>query len=367
MHSTDNLETEAAAPDVPAQLIETPHLADVLESDRFKSFLDHIPFAVVVAELSPTEHITYANPELERLTGKSPADIEGNTWEIFSHCFSTTETKVPLSKAVVEQGDYIGEFVATTGEGDRVFDAWSNLIENEDGAAVFRLVALADVAKRGEKDDDFSERLQHKDLLLQELQHRVKNNLQMITALIRMEARNLSGAASGDAFDRLEGRVRALGLLYTALSGEASGESVDLGVYLSQIASAVMQAHATEGIRLDLKVDSWPVSINVAMPAGLVVNELLTNSLKHAFVGREGGTITLHSLVDETGCRVVIADDGNGLPAGAKWPQQGKLGTLIVQSLRTNARAVVDVESVPNQGVRVTIFFAREDAAPRKQ
>ena len=61
-----------------------------------------------------------------------------------------------------------------------------------------------------------------------------------------------------------------------------------------------MRAHAVEGIRLDLKVDTWPVSINVAMPAGLVVNELLTNALKHAFAGRDGGTITLHSLVDET-------------------------------------------------------------------
>jgi two-component sensor histidine kinase len=59
-----------------------------------------------------------------------------------------------------------------------------------------------------------------------------------------------------------------------------------------------MRSHAVEGIRLDLKVDTYPVSVNVAMPAGLVVNELLTNALKHAFVGRDGGTITLPSLVD---------------------------------------------------------------------
>lgn len=71
-----------------------------------------------------------------------------------------------------------------------------------------------------------------------------------------------------------------------------------------------MLAHASEGIRLDLKVDTWPVSINVAMPTGLVVNELLTNALKHAFTGRDGGTITLHSLVDEKGCCVVVADNG---------------------------------------------------------
>ena len=89
---------------------------------------------------------------------------------------------------------------------------------------------------------------------------------------------------------------------------------LDLGVYLSQIAAAVMRSHAVEGIRLDLKVDAYPVSVNVAMPTGLVVNELLTNALKHAFVGRDGGTITLHSLADAHGCRIVVADDGVGLP-----------------------------------------------------
>ena len=129
--------------------------------------------------------------------------------------------------------------------------------------------------------------------MLRELQHRVKNNLQMITALIRMEARNVVDGETGERFDRLAGRINSLALLYDLLSGEGADDGIDLGVYLSQVASSVMQAHAVEGIRLDLKVDTWPVSINVAMPTGLVVNELMTNALKHAFVGRDGGTITV--------------------------------------------------------------------------
>jgi two-component sensor histidine kinase len=96
----------------------------------------------------------------------------------------------------------------------------------------------------------------------------VKNNLQMVTALIRLEARNVPDDAEGERFDRLAGRVESLALLYSALEAEAQGTEVDLGIYLSQIASAVMRAHAVEGIRLDLQVDTWPVSINVAMPDG---------------------------------------------------------------------------------------------------
>jgi two-component sensor histidine kinase len=179
-----------------------------------------------------------------------------------------------------------------------------------------------------------------------------------------LEARNISDNETGVRFDRLAGRISALALLYDSLAGEGHEDSVDLGVYLSQVATSVMLAHATEGIRLDLKVDTWPVSTNVAMPAGLVVNELLTNSFKYAFVGRESGTITVHSLIDEAGCRVIIADDGVGFPEGTTWPSPGKLGAVIAQSLRQNAKARFEVQSSPGAGVRVTIFFDRADAAP---
>jgi two-component sensor histidine kinase len=112
-----------------------------------------------------------------------------------------------------------------------------------------------------------------------------------------------------------------------------------------------------------MKVDAYPVTLNVAMPAGLIVNELLTNALKHAFEGRDSGTITLHSLADNKCCRVIVSDDGVGFPPGLEWPKRGKLGALIVQSLRDNAKADLEFESEPGNGTRVTIVFNREAAA----
>jgi two-component sensor histidine kinase len=105
---------------------------------------------------------------------------------------------------------------------------------------------------------------------------------------------------------------------------------VDLGHYLSQIAAAVMHTYAVGGIRLDLKVDHAPVSVNVAMPVGLVVNELLTNAFKYAFNGRGAGTITLRCL-HEGGLsyRIVVADDGLGMPEGTQWPAPGSSARLL--------------------------------------
>ncbi len=345
------------------RLVATPGLADALESDRFKQFLDHVPVAIAVAELGPYETITYCNFEFERLTGLPAAEIHGNSWTALPGVASAPGDETALGDAVQSDEEYLGTFTLKHANQTNVVDAWSNTIESDDGIPMFRLVALAS-ARRPTRDDRSQHFSQDKDVLLRELQHRVKNNLQMITALIRMEARNVVDGETGARFDRLAGRISSLAILYDLLSADGVGEGIDLGVYLSQVASSVMQAHAIEGIRLNLKVDTWPVSINVAMPTGLVVNELMTNALKHAFVGRDGGTITVSSLVDETGCRVVVADDGVGLPEDVKWPETGKLGAVIAHSLKQNAKAELEVRSNPNEGVRVSIFFARAAAEP---
>ncbi|HEY2446785.1 MAG TPA: ATP-binding protein [Rhizomicrobium sp.] len=184
----------------------------------------------------------------------------------------------------------------------------------------------------------------------------------MITALIRLEARNAPSDGSTAQFQRLAGRVDSLSALYHLLSDSAVHDQIDLGAYLSEIASTAMRSHGVDGIRLNMKVDAYPAALNVAMPAGLMVNELLTNALKHAFVGRDAGTITLHNLADDKLCRVVVADDGIGFPPGLEWPRHGKLGALIVQSLRENAKADLHFESEPGNGTHITIVFPRRAA-----
>jgi PAS domain S-box-containing protein len=342
-------------------LLDTPDLANALESEQFKHFLDQVPIAIVVAEMKGIERIVYANPEFEKLSGQAVATVEGKRWSVLLGHDENDSTRM-LSAAVLDSTDCVGTFqLECEGREASLVDAYSNVILNDDGNAAFRLVALINVGSHRQEIDNLT---REKDTLLLEIQHRVKNNLQMITALIRLEARNARGRIDTAPFDRLAGRIQSIQLVYKFLSDHQSSDEIDLGVYLSEIASSVMHSHAVEGIRLNLNVDAYPVSVNVAMPTGLVVNELLTNSLKYAFVGRDGGTITLQCLVDSTGCRVIIADDGVGLPDGVEWPKQGKLSALIVRSLRENAKADLKVESIAGVGLRVTIAFSRVASSP---
>ena len=177
----------------------------------------------------------------------------------------------------------------------------------------------------------------------------------------------LAGRNVGDVekarFNSMAARIEALGILYHALSNAPAPREIDLGSYLSQLASAVLRSHAEDGIQLELRVENCPTTINVAMPVGLVVNEAMTNALKHAFKDRDEGTISLHCLHHDEGYAVEIADDGCGLPAGETWPEPGKISALIVQSLRENTNAVVRVESQPGAGTRISFVVPAEKRA----
>jgi two-component sensor histidine kinase len=127
-----------------------------------------------------------------------------------------------------------------------------------------------------------------------------------------------------------------------------------------------MNTYAVDGIRLDIKVDHAPTSINIALPVGLIVNELLTNAFKHAFGGRGHGLIAVECLrCGEDRYRVVVADDGAGLPEGVVWPVPGKIGALIVQSLHENTKTDIVIQSAPDRGLRVEITFDHK-IPPRK-
>ncbi len=368
MTDTERPDSKPDSQDAPppvAALLTTPDLSDALESKQFRRFLDQVPIAIALSELGSEEHIIYVNPEFERISARDAAAVEGQRWNILRGRADRSDDQLDAGDAIVQRSDFVGTFRL---EGDaqsvNLVDIYSNVIEDDTGTPCYRLAALVDVNEHATKVEQLDQKIEEKETLLLEIQHRVRNNLQMITALIRIEARNTRGKIDTATFDRLAGRIEAIQLLYSTLVEHGAEGEVDLGLYVSEIATSVLRAHSVEGIRLDLKVDTWPVSVNVAMPTGLVVNELLTNALKYAFAGRPGGTITVHSLAETYGCRIIVADDGIGLPPDITWPKPGKLSALIVQSLRTNAKAQVEVSSEPGKGMRVAISFSRRDAAP---
>ena len=137
-----------------------------------------IPFAVAISELRPSERIIYANIEFERLRGRVAAEIHGKRWDSLLTNVTAKDDGWPLSDAIADDDDYIGEFVIEHGGEAISVDAWSTAIQDDDGTERFRLLALADISHGVHLDQKkLEQRIREKDTLMRELQHRVKNNL----------------------------------------------------------------------------------------------------------------------------------------------------------------------------------------------
>jgi two-component sensor histidine kinase len=346
------------------QLLSSSRLVRAIENDRYKHLLDHMPVAVAISRGSgDDQQIVYINKAFELLTSMASADVEGQNWLCLDGFVEEENPARTLGQAIRDDEDFIGVF-RPAGPIDRlvIVQAYASVIESDDGIENFRIAALVDVGGRERAQiEQFENQIRDRDMLMRELQHRVKNNLQLITALVRLEARS---AVEGEsvALSRLASRIDALAVLYRTLSAENASDDIDLGQYLSEIATAVMKASAVPGIGIDLQVGWCPLSINVAMPAGLLVNEMLTNALKYAFIGRSGGQIKLICRCENGNVTVVVSDDGIGLGENQQWPSPRKLGALILQTLKENAKNVVfRAESIRGQGTWFTLTF---DAAP---
>jgi PAS domain S-box-containing protein len=338
------------------EFLASPELARVVDSDEFKQFLDHVPVAIIVSRVR-AEHarIVYCNHAYEALSGEYCAAVEGKDWSVLDTFHREEKPEEKLGVAIDAGDDFLGVFRREHSSGQPLLvEAYSSKIQNEDGTENYRIVAFVDLS---DGDRAHRERLRQtvrdKDMLLKELQHRVKNNLQLVIALIRLEARQLREGGGAD-LESLARRVEALSLLYRALAPEESNSQIDLGNYLSEIASAVMRSHGTNGIRLEINVENCPISVNVAMPAGLVVNEIITNSFKHAFPNGRDGTIVIRCLRSDEHYHVSVEDDGVGLSVGSTWPEPGKISDLMVRSLRENAGADLGVEAVSGGGLKIS-------------
>ena len=340
-------------------LFDALEYSKTIGTEEFKLFIDHVPIPIIVSKfVHGDQRIVFANRAYENLTGQALADICGRGWSVLDSFRLEDEPHLTFGQALPKCDDFVGCFRRDHPK-PLLVEGYAGLIENEDGTENYRIVALLDVTEREKAQrEEFARQIRDRDLLLKELQHRVKNNLQLITALIRLDIRNQRNGAT-ISLDRLAGRIESLQLLYRDLSADGLGQAVDLGHYVSQIATAVMHTYAVDGIRLDLKADHAPVSVNIAMPVGLLVNELLTNSFKYAFTN--GGILTVRCLHEhEDRYQIVVADDGIGLPEGMTWPVPGKLSALMLQALRENVNADFTVETAPGKGTRVTIGFVHK-------
>lgn len=207
--------------------------------------------------------------------------------------------------------------------------------------------------------------LAERDLLLREVYHRVKNNLQTVDSLLVMQSRQLTDPQARTALRGLRDRIFALGLVHQQLMTSADLKTFDIAPFLRELSSNIVDGGTDGEVALSVEALPLDVGLDFAIPLGLLVNELVTNSLKHAFPQGEGEIDVNLSRTTDGGLLLVVADNGQGYSAAPLPPRASRigLGATIIEGLVAQLEGTIMVES--RKGLtRSEIRVAAPIAAP---
>jgi two-component sensor histidine kinase len=202
-----------------------------------------------------------------------------------------------------------------------------------------------------ESPDDTAERYA---ILLREGDHRIKNSLQIVSSLLSLQASREENLHAREALRSAAGRVQSVARMHDALQVSEGEDSVNLGAVLESMCGS-LQAMGGEALGADVRVEIQQcyAPMAIARSIGLAVNELVVNALRHAFPDGRPGSIVVRLTCDDGQLRVLVADDGVGLPAGH--PRGRGYGMKLVRMMASQINGVLRVDSDTRTGTRITI------------
>jgi two-component sensor histidine kinase len=199
-----------------------------------------------------------------------------------------------------------------------------------------------------------------KTVSLTEIHHRVKNNLQIVSSLLRLQSGKFADPAVRDVFSECRDRINAMARLHEQLYDEVGRSHLDFAPHLRELAEMLLRSHKPAGckLRLNVSADRVPLSLDQSILLSLIANELLLNSLKHAFRGRATGTIDAELRTARDGVTLTICDDGNGIaPGPAEIEQPRGTGIDLVQAMSRQLGGEFVANRMPAGGTCATISF----------
>jgi PAS domain S-box-containing protein len=305
------------------------------------------PNAMVM--IGPTGQIEMVNTQAENLFGYLRAEMLGQSIELLvperfrGHhpSLRTSFFKDPHSRPMGAGRDLYGlrkdgsEFAVEIG---------LNPIETDEGPMV--LSAVVDISDRKQKEERIHAALKEKDLLLGEIHHRVKNNLQVVYSLLDLQSDLVNDDKILSILRESQNRIKSMALIHQTLYESKDFVQVDFANFLDTLAPTLISSYGvdTDRIELDIQAVEVLLPISAAIPCGLVVNELISNALKHAFPDGRRGTIRIDLAKDvDERAMLSVSDDGVGIPDTLNLEQTSTLGLQLVTLLTDQLGGDVEI------------------------
>lgn len=301
------------------------------------------------------------NANVEAIPGLSPAAVSAgdrNFWQVL------TQTEPAQLDALLDGGRLEEtEIPVHTGDGCTIPYLW-NIQSFHNGEQPVRLAVGIDISELKHAEASLKESLHEKQILLQEIHHRVKNNLAIISSLLQLQIFEVDDPELSRRLKESQTRIQTMALIHEQLYHSENLTRIELPAYIRELVRTISDTYNLPGkdIRLEYRVDEVELNINKAIPLALLINEILTNAYEHAFTNRETGTILIGISEQEDRILLTLSDDGVGMDSLEQSDEgaAGGLGLKLIRSLVSQLEA--DYETDLQDGVSYAISFSTDFA-----
>jgi PAS domain S-box-containing protein len=323
-----------------------------------------------VWEMNPEGEFTYVSSRVRDLLGFSPRTLMGKPFHGFLTGGDAERFQAILPVLVRDKAPIRDlELWCRRENGGCVCMEVNGLpLTSPDGALLGYRGVCVDVTGQKQAEEQLLRSLGEKEVLLREVHHRVKNNLQIISSLMSLETQNRGDIPEVErAFEQMRGRVRSIALIHERLYKSDNFSAVEMAGYIESLCASIKDAHNGDGRRIMLGIEAEPLAVPLdrAIPMGLLLNEAITNAFKHAFNGLPGGRVNVR-LTDTGGSMALeVIDDGVGLPEGVLAGEVSGLGMQILHALSGQIGGELAFPET-KRGTAVLVTFPRMAPSSRR-
>ena len=315
-----------------------------------------------------------ANAEWCRLFNVEESELATLAYNIFEDQQVVGAGLVPGLKRVLEYGISAEWEVLFPSRPSSRNTRWLQIraqpIRSARSGVTHMIVQYEDITEKKRIEEQTQKSLREKELLLKEVHHRVKNNMQLMKSMLHLQAGYVTDEQTLSMLTDSASRINAMALIHEKLYQSEEFGSVEINSYLTYVSDSLYQTYVKPGLEVHIETDLEHlfVDIDTAIPCGLLANELMSNALKHAFVGRSNGTVRLsfHPCAPpedaDSGLEwheLRVSDNGTGIPSEGREASHGSLGLKLVDSLVKQLRGTLEVDSRPDSGTDFSIRFPR--------
>jgi PAS domain S-box-containing protein len=316
-------------------ITERKQLESLLEEseERYRRLFETASDGIVLLEKREGK-ITHANPATEKMLGYTKKDSIGNKLQDIGILLDMSDFQTTMQILNMSGIINYNDVPVKTKSGQHIYtDIY--LVDRA------RLVQcnIRDITDRKQAEVQFHASLREKDILLKEVHHRVKNNMQVIIGILDLQARSSGNPELTGMLNESQSRIRSMALVHEKLYGSKDFARIDMAGYLRTLSQDLFQSHKINPGRIDLiiQTDGVHVDINKAIPCGLILNELISNALKHAFPGDRQGELQIIIREEKnTEIEIVVRDNGLSLPDNVDIHQPRTVGLHLVNGLVKN-------------------------------